>query len=108
MYSDEDKDEKKCLEAVSRIGALLKDVPESLRNYEICYAAAVHGASVEDIPESLLDKNIALAIIDDGSISDQETIPLLFKKVPDPDVYLAAVKKKGEMLKYVPDDDKTY
>ena len=114
LFPDEYKTESLCLQAVSSDGELLKSVPETLRTYDICYAAAIHGADIKDIPENLIDKKIALAIIEHGTIKERwevilnDTIPLLFAKVPDSEVYLAAVKKKGESLKYVPDEAKSY
>ena len=108
LFPDEYKTENLCLQAVNSDGELLKSVPETLRTYDICYAAAIHGAGIENIPEDLIDKKMALAIIESGKFSVHDTIPLLFAKVPDSEVYLAAVKKKGESLMYVPEESKTY
>ena len=108
LFPDEYKTEDICMEAVSNTGGLLKSVPVALRTYDICYAAAVHGSGAENIPETLIDKKIALAIIESGNFSVKDTIPFLFTKIPDQEIYLSAVKKKGESLKYIPEESKTY
>ena len=54
LFPDEYKTESLCLQAVSSDGELLKSVPEKLRTYDICYAAAIHGAGIENIPEDLI------------------------------------------------------
>lgn len=108
LFPDEYKTENLCMQAVSSDGKLLKSVPETQRTYDICYAAAIHGSGMDYIPENLIDRKIALAIIESGNFIVHDSIPLLFTKVPDSEIYLAAVKKKGESLKYVPEESKTY
>ncbi len=107
LFPEELKTKEVCLRAVSKCGRLVEYVPQSLRTYEMYYAAADNWI-IKDIPDEYLDKKLALKVFASEECYVYTTVPYIFSKVPDPEVYLAAVRKDGRALRYVPDESKTY
>ena len=94
-----------CLAAVQKNGNALRQIPESMKTFEICLAAVQNdGTAFEYVPEHMLTLEIWLAAVEEN--------PWMFEYFPQDmmtyEMCYNVITRFGYALKFVPESLKTY